>query len=274
MTIPQFAMNDGHPMPWIGFGTYPLRGEPGHAAVRAALENGYRLVDTAVNYRNEVEVGRAVREFLAETGVAREEVMIQTKIASPRHAYDDAKQACQDSLELLGLDRIDVLLLHAPGPGSGVYREGWRALVDLQQSGAVRSIGVSNFSAAQIATIIEDSGVVPAINQIEVRPSSTQSELRAEHARLGIVTQSWSSLGCDDCSFSEPAISNAATDHRVTPPQVVLRWQLQQGIVPLPMSADVAQQRVYLDVFGFELVEEEMAAISALDHPDGGPAST
>lgn len=264
MSLPQIALNDGHTIPAIGLGTYPLQGLPGYTALRSALHNGYRLVDSAVHYRNEVEVGRAVREFLTETGVARDELTIQTKIAGPRHAYERALQACQDSRELLGLERIDVLLLHAPNPATGAYRDGWRALVELRQVGVVHSIGVSNFNAAQLATIIEDSGVVPAINQIEVYPFSARPELRAEHARLGIVTQSWNSLACEDCGFDEPAVAHAAADHRVTPAQVVLRWQVQQGVVPLPMSSDGEQQREHLDVFGFELSSEEVAGISAL----------
>ncbi len=270
MTSPEFTLNDGHTMPVIGFGTYPLRGDPGYAAVRAALNNGFRLLDTAVHYHNEVEVGRAVREFLDGTVIPRDELTIQTKIANQHHAYDAVMLACQDSRELLGLDRIDVLLLHTPKPQTDEYREGWRALVDLQRSGVVHSVGVSNFSAPQLATIIEDSGVTPAIHQIEMHPYSAQPEMRAEHARLGILTQSWSPLGGENSAFFEPAVADPAATHHVTPAQVVLRWQLQQGIVPLPTSATVAQQRELLDVFGFELTEPEVAAISALTRPSEG----
>jgi diketogulonate reductase-like aldo/keto reductase len=264
MAAPLLTLNDGQTLPWIGFGTYPLRGNAGHAAVKAALTTGFRLLDSAVNYRNEVEVGRAIREFIAETGTSRDEIVVQTKIPGPRHAYADAIQACQDSVELLGLERIDVVLLHSPNPTIDAYRECWKALVDLRGRGVVRSIGVSNVAAPQLATLIDDSGVVPAIGQIDMHPYSPHAETRAEFARLGIVGESWSPLGGETSAFSEPAVSEAATARGVTPAQIVLRWHLQSGSVPLPMSAMVAQQREYLDVFGFELTPTEMAEITAL----------
>lgn len=264
---PVLTLNDGRTLPWIGFGTYPLRGDAGHAAVKAALTTGFRLLDSAVNYRNEVEVGRAVREFIAETGTPREEIVVQTKIPGPRHGYADAIQACQDSVELLGLDYIDVVLLHSPNPATGIFRECWRALVELRGSGLVRSIGISNVAAPQLATIVADSGVVPAIGQIDMHPYRAQAETREEFARLGIVSQSWSPLGGQTSAFNEPVVAEAAADRRVTPAQIVLRWHLQSGSVPLPMSAMVAEQREYLDVFGFELTPREMAEITALRPP-------
>ncbi len=269
MTTPQFTLNDGHSIPAIGFGTYPLRGDRGLVAMRAALDNGYRLLDSAVNYQNEAEVGHAASDFLKDSGIARDELTVQTKIPGRHHDYELALQAGQSSLELLGLDRIDMLLIHWPNPITGKYRDAWRALVELQKRGVARSIGVSNFTAEHLAHIIEDTGVTPAVNQVELHPHFPQADLRAEHARLGIVTQSWSPLGKHNAPYAEPTIANPATAHGVTPAQVILRWQVQIGAVPLPKSATPERQQENLDVFGFELSDAEVVAISALTRADG-----
>ncbi len=269
MTIPSLTLNDGHAMPAVGFGTYPLRGDDGYAALRSALDKGYRLLDSAVNYRNEEEVGRAAREFLAESGVPRDELTVQTKLPGRHHDYKLAIQAGHDSLALLGLDRIDMLLIHWPNPITNKFRDAWRALVDLQKQGVARSIGVSNFAAEHLAAIIEDSGVTPAVNQIELHPYFTQAEMRAEHARLGIVTQSWSPLGKGNSAATAPAVTDAAAAHGVTAAQAILRWQIQLDNVPLPKSATPARQAENLDVFGFDLTDAEVAAISALTRGNG-----
>jgi diketogulonate reductase-like aldo/keto reductase len=269
MTIPSRTLNDGHAMPAVGFGTYPLRGDEGYAALRSALDSGYRLLDSAVNYRNEQEVGRAAREFLAESGVPRDELTVQTKLPGRSHDYKLAVQAGHDSLALLGLDRIDVLLIHWPNPITGKFRDAWRGLVELQKQGVARSIGVSNFAAEHLAGIIEDSGVTPAVNQIELHPYFAQPEMRAENARLGILTQSWSPLGKGSAAHAEPAVADAAAAHGVTPAQAILRWHIQLGNVPLPKSATPARQLENLDVFGFTLTDAEVAAISALTRRNG-----
>jgi diketogulonate reductase-like aldo/keto reductase len=269
MTIPSLALNDGHAMPAVGFGTYPLRGDEGYAALRSALDNGYRLLDSAVNYGNEEEVGRAARDFRNETGVPRDELTVQTKLPGRHHDYELAIQSGQESLERLGLDRIDVLLIHWPNPVTGKFRDAWRGLVELRRRGVARSIGVSNFTAEHLAAIIEDSGVTPALNQIELHPYFGQAEMRAEHARLGILTQSWSPLGKGSRPYGEPPIADAAAAHGATPAQVILRWQVQLGNLPLPKSATPARQRENLNIFGFELTPAEVAAISALSRPDG-----
>ncbi len=269
MTAPLLTLNDGHPLPWIGFGTYPLRGEPAFTSIKAALQNGYRLLDGAVNYRNEVEIGRAAREFLAAGG-ERDEIVVQTKVPALRHSYDDTTQVCQDSVALLGLERLDVVLLHAPNPMAETYRDGWRALVDLRNQGVVRSIGISNFTIPQLNAIVEDTGVVPAVGQIDMHPYSTLYPMRVEFARLGIVTQSWRPLGGELPVLTAPPVADAAAAHAVTPAQAALRWHLQSGSVPLPMATAVAQQREFMDVFGFELSEDEMAAITALNRPGDG----
>ncbi len=272
MATPAWTLNDGALLPSIGFGTFPLRGNEGYVAFRAAFDNGYRLLDSAAHYRNEVEVGRAARDFMFQSGVSRDEIVIQTKIPGHLHDYEPARQACQDSLELLGLDRIDVLLVHSPNAMTGAFREAWRAAIDLRESGIVRSIGVSNFTAQNLADVIADSGVTPVINQVELHPYAPMDDLRAEHARLGVVTEAWSPFGTASRASSEPVVAQVATAHGVTPDQVVLRWHMQSGVVPLPVATAATQQRANIDLFGFELSTEEIAAISSLARPDLGPA--
>jgi len=264
MAAPVYTLNDGTGLPIVGFGTYPLRGDDGYIAMRSALENGYRLIDTAVNYRNEVEAGRAVRDFLQQSGTSRKQIVVQTKIPGHQHSYDSTSQACLDSLQL---DRIDVVLLHSPNP-TGMYFEAWRALIDLQKNGTVRSIGISNFSAKQLANITSETEVVPAIHQLELHPHHVPKEIHAENARLGIVTQSWNPLASGCRPFADGPVAAAAMTHDVTPDQVVLRWQLQLHVVPLPMAKERTRQVDNLDLFGFALSVDEMAAISALAETD------
>ncbi|MBN2176517.1 MAG: aldo/keto reductase [Demequinaceae bacterium] len=267
MAVPTRTLNDGVSIPAIGFGTNSLRGDAGLGAIRSALECGYRLIDCAVNSRNEVEVGRSVREFLRATETPRDEIFVQTKIPGHLHDSKKALDAYQISLELLGLERIDVLLLHSPNFMAGKYRDAWRTLVDLRQSGAVRSIGVSNFTAQSISEIILSTGITPAVHQMELHPWHAQERLRAENARLGIVTQSWSPRGSGDPQNDTAPVVSAATAHGVTPDQVILRWHLQLGNIPLPMSMTPSERCEHLSVFGFELSEAEMAAISSLSGP-------
>lgn len=265
----QLILNDGHTLPEIGFGTYPLRGDDGYRAVRSALDAGYRIIDSAVNYGNEEEVGRAVRDWLADTGTDRDEVTVQTKIPGRAHEFEAAIASGRQSLATMGLDRIDVLLIHWPNPITGKYLEAWRGLVELRELGVARSIGVSNFTAEHLAAIIDDSGVTPALNQIELHPYFVQEEMRAEHERLGIVTEAWSPLGKASAPYDEPAVADAAAKYGVTSAQVILRWHIELGSVPLPKSARPERQAENLDIFEFELTEDEVAAISALSRPDG-----
>jgi 2,5-diketo-D-gluconate reductase A len=260
-----YTLNDGNTLPVIGFGTYPLRGEEGMAAVTSALEVGYRLLDTAVNYGNEREVGEALRR----SGVAREEVVVASKIPGRHHGYDDAIASTEDSLRTLGLDHLDLHLIHWPNPRVGKYAEAWRALVDLRGRGLVRSIGVSNFTEEHLVRIIDETGVTPAVNQIELHPYFPQEEMRAVHERLGIRTEAWSPMGKRQAPFGEPSVAEAATRHGVTPGQVILRWHLQLGSLPIPKSANPERQRQNLDIGGFELSDDEVAAITALGRPDG-----
>lgn len=263
--IPTYTLNDGTTLPAIGFGTYPLRGEDGTAAIAGALDAGYRLIDTAVNYENEAEVGEAIRR----SGLPRDEVLVASKIPGRHHAYDDAIASVRGSLARLGLDHTDLHLIHWPNPSQGKYVEAWRALVQLQKDGLVRSIGVSNFTEEHLARIIDDTGVTPAVNQVELHPRFPQARLREVHERLGIRTEAWSPMGKRRAPLLEEAVTSAAKAYDVSPGQVILRWHVQLGTLPIPKSADPRRQAENLDVFGFELSAEEMAAITALGEVDG-----
>jgi diketogulonate reductase-like aldo/keto reductase len=264
-TLPTYTLNDGSSLPWIGFGTYPLTGEAAVTAIVGALDAGYRLLDTAVNYGNEAEVGQALRR----TDVPRDEIRVQTKIPGRHHAHELALTSLRDSARRLGVDRIDVGLIHWPNPSQGLYLQAWRALVDAQAEGLVATVGVSNFKAEHLRRAMDATGVTPTVNQIELHPWFPQEELRAVHAELGIRTQAWSPLGKRRAPFDEPPVAEAARAHDVTPAQVILRWHVQLGSLPLPKSATPSRQRANLDVLGFELTPQEMARITALGRPDG-----
>jgi len=265
MSLPTYTLNDGTTLPAIGFGTYPLRDQDGITAIRGALDAGYRLLDSAVNYENEVEVGEALRR----SGVPRDQVRIQTKIPGRHHSYDDALASIRASLEALQVERIDVHLIHWPNPSVDKYVEAWRALVTAQREGLVTTIGVSNFTEEQLHRIIDATGVTPAVNQIELHPYFPQAEMRKVNADLGIRTQAWSPMGKRQAPFDEPPVADAAAAHDVTPGQVILRWHYQLGSLPLPKSATPQRQRDNLDILGFELTDAQMDAITGLGKPDG-----
>src|SRR3954453_21624565 len=204
--VPTYTLNDGTTLPQVGFGTYPLNGDEAVDAVVGALEAGYRLVDTAVNYENEQAVGEGLRR----SGVPREELRVASKLPGRNHAYDDAVASVRGSLERLGLDHLDLHLIHWPNPSVDKYVEPWRALVDLQREGLITSIGVSNFTEAHLTRIIDDSGVAPAVNQIELHPRFPQAELRDVHQRLGIRTEAWSPMGKRNAPLEEEAVTKAA----------------------------------------------------------------
>jgi len=263
--IPRYTLNDGQSVPVIGFGTYPLRGDEGVEAMVRALEAGYRLLDTAVNYGNEEEVGEAVRR----SGLPREDIQVTSKIPGRHHEYDQAIGSVEESLRRLRFDYLDQVLIHWPNPGVGKYVEAWRALVELRNRGLVRSIGVSNFTEQHLHAVIADSGVTPAVNQVELHPYFPQQEMLRVHSDLDIQTEAWSPLGKRSAPFAEPAVSEPAERHGVTPAQVILRWHLQRRSLPLPKSATPQRQRQNLDLFGFELTDAEVDAITALARPDG-----
>jgi 2,5-diketo-D-gluconate reductase A len=263
--IPRYTLNDGQSVPVIGFGTYPLRGDEGVEAMVRALEAGYRLLDTAVNYGNEEEVGEAVRR----SGLPREDVQVTSKIPGRHHEYDRAIGSVEESLRRLRFDYLDRVLIHWPNPGVGKYVEAWRALVELRNRGLVRSIGVSNFTEQHLHAVIEDTGVTPAVNQVELHPYFPQQEMLRVHTDLGIQTEAWSPLGKRSAPFAEPPVSEPSERYGVTPAQVILRWHLQRRSLPLPKSATPQRQRQNLDLFGFELTDAEVDAITALARPDG-----
>ena len=259
--IPTYTLNDGRTLPAIGFGTYPMREGGAVTGILSALEAGYRLLDTAVNYGNEREVGEAVRR----SGLPREEVLVTSKLPGRHHAYDEAIASVRGSLDRLGLEYVDLHLVHWPNPSVGLYPEAWRALVQLREDGLVRSIGVSNFTAEHLRRVVDDTGVVPAVNQVELHPRFPQEEMRRVHEELGIRTEAWSPMGKRRAPYDEPPVRDAAARLDVTPGQVILRWHVQLGSLPIPKSGDPERQRQNLDVFGFELTDDEVAAISGLD---------
>lgn len=265
MDIPIYDLNDGTELPAVGFGTTGLQGADGLDAILTAIESGYRLIDTAVNYGNEMTVGEAIRR----SGVPRPEFRVTSKLPGRHHAYDDAIVSTHESLGRLGLDHIDLHLIHWPNPKRDEYSEAWRALVDLQRDGLVTTIGVSNFTAEHLDKIMDTSGVVPAVNQIEMHPYFPQEELRAVHDSLGIRTVAWSPLARTKGLFEEDAVRHAAEAHNVSPAQVVLRWHFQLGSVPIPLSTKPENQLVNGDIFDFELADEEVDAITALGREDG-----
>lgn len=260
-----YVLNDGTTLPRVGFGTYPLRGEAGIAAMTSALQNGYRMLDSAVNYRNEYEVGESFRR----SGLVRSEVRIVTKVPGRDHGRQKTLKSVEASLETMGLDRLDLVLIHWPNPSKGLYLDTWRGLIEAREQGLVTSIGVSNFTEELLRELIAETGVTPAVNQIEMHPRFPQAQMRAVHAELGVQTESWSPLGKADAAYDEPAVADAAEAHGVTPAQVILRWHLELGALPLPKSADAERQRQNLDVLGFELTDAEVEAITALGREDG-----
>lgn len=262
---PTRRLSDGTTLPAIGFGTYPLRGSNGVDSIVSAIEAGYRLLDTAVNYDNELEVGEAIRR----SGIPREDLIVTSKLPGRHHGYDEAIASVRESLDRLGLDYLDLHLIHWPNPSVDRYVEAWRALVEVQRQGLVRSIGVSNFTEHQLNRVIEDSGVTPVVNQIELHPAFPQEQMRAVNERLGIQTESWSPLGKRQPTYAEAPVADAAARLGVGPAQVILRWQVELGSIPIPKSASPQRQRANLDIFGFELTAVEVAAISALGRPDG-----
>jgi 2,5-diketo-D-gluconate reductase A len=270
LDIPTVTLNDGAWFPELGLGTYGLRGDDGIESIDAAIDSGYRLLDTAVNYENEREVGEAVRR----SSVDRDDLLVVTKIPGRAHGYDEAIDSTKGSLSVLGLDRIDLSLIHWPNPSVDKYVHTWRAMIDLRERGLVRSIGVSNFTEAMLTRLIDETGVTPAVNQIELHPYWPQAAMRAFHAEHGIRTESWSPLAKRSELLTEQVLQELAVIYDVTPSQVVLRWHVELASTPIPKSADAERQRENADVFGFSLTPEQVEAISSLERGrlfDGDP---
>lgn len=270
LTIPAVTLNDGQSFAELGLGTYNLRGEEGIEAIVSAIASGYRLLDTAVNYENEREMGEAIRR----ADVDRDDLIVTSKIPGRHHGRAEAVDSIRGSLDRLGLERIDLQLIHWPNPSVGKYLDTWRGMIDAREQGLVRSIGVSNFTEAMLTELIQETGVVPAVNQVELHPYFPQGALRAFHAEHGIRTESWSPLARRSDLLAEQLITDLAAIHDVTPTQVVLRWHTQLQSTPIPKSADADRQRENADVFGFSLTDEQVAAISGLERGrlwDGDP---
>ncbi|MFF5960559.1 aldo/keto reductase [Streptomyces luteogriseus] len=258
ISIPAHTLNDGTTLPALGLGTWPLGDDEAQQAVLSALEAGYRLIDTATNYRNERGVGRGV----ASGVVPREEIVVTTKLPGRHHGYEETLASFEESRARLGLEYVDLYLIHWPLPRVDRYVDSWKAMIKLREEGLVRSIGVSNFTAGNIERLEKETGVLPSVNQIELHPLLPQDDLRAFHADKGVVTESWSPLGRGTPLLEDPAVARIAEAHGVSPGQVVLRWHTQLGAVPIPKSANPERQRANLDVFGFELGEDEMRAVA------------
>jgi 2,5-diketo-D-gluconate reductase A len=260
------ALGADEQIPQLGYGVFQVPAKQTELAVAEALSIGYRHIDTAAAYGNEREVGDAVRA----SGVARSEVFLETKIWISDYGYDETLHGFEKSAGKLGVEQIDLLILHQALPSAfDRTLEAYRALETLLADGKVRAIGVSNFTVDHLTRLLDQTTVVPAVNQIELHPYFPQVEMRAVNADRGIQTESWSPLGKRQAPFAEPAVADAAEAHGVTPGQVILRWQVQLGSIPIPKSATPERQRANLDVFGFELTDAEMAAITALGRPDG-----
>lgn len=259
------TLNDGTSIPAIGFGTYPLRGQAGTDAILSALDVGYRLIDSAVNYGNEDAVGRAV----ARTDVPRDQIVVTTKIPGRDHGFDETLASFDRSAAALGLDTIDLYLIHWPNPSVDRFVDTFRAMVRLKEDGRVRSVGVSNFTPEFLTRVADATGVMPAVNQVELHPFFPQVELRAFHAEHGVVTESWSPLGKGAPVKEAAPIVAASAAHGATAAQVILRWHQQIGSVPIPKSGDPDRQRQNLDIEGFTLTDDEVAAITGLGRPDG-----
>ncbi|MGW8351590.1 aldo/keto reductase [Streptomyces wedmorensis] len=269
-TVPTVTLNNGVEIPQLGFGVFQVPDDETAAAVTAALETGYRSIDTAAVYGNETGVGRA----LASSGLPRDELFVTTKLWNADQGYDATLRAFDAGLAKLGLDHVDLYLIHWPTPARDLYRESWRALERLAGEGRVRAAGVSNFQPGHLRRLTEDATLIPAVNQIELHPGLQQAELRAFHAEHGIVTEAWSPLA-QGAVLGERAIADLAARHGKSPAQVVLRWHLQLGNVVIPKSVTPARIRENFDVFDFALTDEEMRTVSALDrgmrtgpHPD------
>jgi 2,5-diketo-D-gluconate reductase A len=259
-TVPTIDLNDGNRIPRLGFGVFQVPPEETGEAVAHALQTGYRSIDTAAAYGNEAGVGEAIRE----SALAREDVFITTKLWNDDQGRDQALRAFERSLEQLGSDFVDLYLIHWPAPAQDLYVQTWEALCELKADGGVRSIGVSNFMRDHLERIIDVTGVVPAVNQVELHPRLQQLELRRFHAERGIATEAWSPLAQGEL-LEDPTIGEIASMHERTPAQVVLRWHIQLGNVVIPKSVTPSRIEENFRVFDFELSDDEMRAIEALD---------
>lgn len=259
--VPPITLNNGVEMPQLGFGVWQVPDDEAAKAVATALEAGYRSIDTAAIYGNEEGTGKAI----AASGVAREDLFVTTKLWNSDQGYDATLRAFDTSLEKLGLDYVDLYLIHWPLPSKDAYVDTYKAFEKIHADGRAKSIGVSNFLPDHLERLLGETSIIPAVNQIELHPHLQQHALREFHAEQGIATEAWSPLGSGKGLLDVPAIIAIAQKHGRTPAQVVLRWHIQLGNVVIPKSVTPSRIAENIDVFGFELDPEDMAAISALN---------
>jgi 2,5-diketo-D-gluconate reductase A len=259
--VPNLTLNTGAPIPQLGFGVFQVPPDETVAPVVTAIQAGYRSIDTAAAYGNEEGVGQAIRE----AGVPRDELFITTKLWNSDQGYESALKAFDESLRRLGLDDVDLYLIHWPMPKVDRYLETWRAFEEIHASGRARAIGVSNFRVADLQRLLDAAEVVPAVNQIELHPLLQQAELRAFHEQHGILTEAWSPLAKGGALLEDPTITAIAQAHGKSPAQVVLRWHVQLRNVVIPKSVTPERIRSNIDVFDFELSGAEMDQIATLD---------
>lgn len=267
MFIPTKTLNDGLVVPAIGFGTFSLKGAAGVKAVNSAFKNDYRWLDTAFTYENEGTVGRAI----SQSSLPREDIIVTSKLPGSYHEYDKAVYTIQESLYRANLDYYDFYLIHWPNPKHGKYVEAWQALIDAQKWGLVRSIGVSNFLPEHIEALENETGILPSINQIEMHPYFNNRDLLKYNQSKGIQTQSWSPIGNRLVSelINHPKINEIGMKYNKSLTQIILRWHVQLGSIPIPSSRRSAHQHENISVFDFSLTNEEMVIIDSLTKIDG-----
>ena len=263
-SVPTLVLASGARIPQLGLGTWPMDDATAERVVPTAVEAGYRLVDTAENYENERGVGRGLRAC----GVPREELFVTTKFNKQWHSVDGARRACEASLERLGLDYLDLLLVHWPNPAQDRYVDAFHGLIELLRDGLLRAVGTSNFTPAHLQRVVDETGVTPDVNQLQLSPYVVQEKGRAFAAQHGIVVMSWSPLARGPELRSEPVVTELAQRYGRTPAQALLRWHIELGLVPVPKSEDPQRLRENIAVFDFTLTPQDVARLSALNRGD------
>ena len=265
VSVPTRTLNDGTSLPELGFGTANLKGEAGMEAIGSAVESGYRLLDSAYNYENEGALGAAI----ARSPIAREDLRVTSKLPGRYHGYEDAVVAVQESLFRANLEYFDLYLIHWPNPKQGRFVEAWGALADMQKKGLLKSIGVSNFLPKHITELVKQTGVTPSTNQLEIHPWFPQEEALRWNHEQGIAVEAWSPVGRNSDLQRSPVIAEVAQETGRSAVQVILRWHIERGTVPLPRSSHAGRQRENLEIFDFSLNADQIERIGSLAREDG-----